>query len=72
MASHRMDYHAGAAGLGPMGIPDREPGWSCVCGTWKFRAVPDARTATGNNFKAAHRSFNKHWESATEAEKEDQ
>lgn len=65
---HVMQYAAGANGLGALGFPNREPGWSCICGGWAFAAKPMPRRKTGNNKIEALRSYQRHVETASAPE----
>lgn len=59
---HVMTYRAGTRGLAAFGLPDGEPGWSCRCGAWAFRAKAIPRRKTGNNQIEALRSYRAHVE----------
>jgi hypothetical protein len=59
---HVLIYLAGISGLAALGIPDRDPGWSCRCGGWAFRAVAMPRSKTGNNQIEALKSYQAHAE----------
>lgn len=63
---HVMQYAAGAHGLGALGFPNREPGWSCICGGWAFAAKPIPHRKTGNNKIEALRSYQQHVETRSE------
>lgn len=62
---HEMKYRAATLGLSRLGIPDNDqPGWTCSCKHWDFRATWVPESDTGNNLAAAQRSHAVHVETA--------
>lgn len=55
-----MRYRAGSFGFAHMGVPDREPGWTCSCGGWSFEARAMPSRKAGNNLLEAERSHTGH------------
>lgn len=56
-----MLYRAGTLGLARLGFLTDVAHWYCLCGGWRFNAMPMPRRASGNNLAEAQRAHGAHY-----------